>query len=213
MNFDAERFIRETQRKISHFRSRSTWFKVGGNITAVVVAAIMITALLQATLRALYAFGAHRQAQTMWSFLSETLHPLWLFVLSLPVPRSLPNQNDSILPWALFLSFFTGITLFCAFLKSRGVTLRKLADKAEETLGLQAPLLMQISAFVAAGQSSNVGNVSGNGNTISATNSVTHVLHEGEKTNMIAKLTIPIAVSVRCRNHQPFSALDLTHPS
>ena len=75
--------------------------------------------------------------------------------------------------------------------------MRKISDKAEETLNLQAPLLMQMSAFAAAaGQSAKVGDVSGNCNTVNATNSTTHVLHEGEKNNPTAKLAIPIAVSV-----------------
>lgn len=158
---------------------------------------IITTALLQAILRGLYAFGAHRQAETIWALLGQNLHLLWVFVLALPLPKTLPRGNEDFLPWVVFLAFYAGIMLFCGFLRSRGITLRKIADKAEETLNLQAPLLMQMSAFAAAaGQSANVGSVSGSGNTVTATNSVTHVLHEGEKKNITAKLMIPIAVSV-----------------
>ena len=197
MNFDAERFIRENQRKISEFRSRSMWFKVAGNMAAIIVAVIISTALLQAILRGLYALGAHRQAETIWAFLGQNLRLLWIFVLTLPLPKRLPHGSDDVLPWVVSLAFYAGIMLFCTFLKSRGITLRKIADKAEETLNLQVPLLLQMSAFAAAtGQSAKVGNVSGSGNIVNATNSVTHVLHEGETQNATAKLMIPIAVSV-----------------
>src|SRR5947209_8124281 len=132
MNFNAERFIRDSRRKISEFRSRSTWFKAAGNITALVVAVIIMTALLQAMLHGLYAFGAHRQAETIWAFLGRNLHLLWVFVLALPFPKTLPRGNEDFLPWVVFLAFYAGIMLFCGFLKSRGITLRRIADKAEE---------------------------------------------------------------------------------
>lgn len=204
MNFDAERFIRETERKIREFRSRATWLKVAANISAAVAVIIVITALLQAMLRALYAFGAHRQAQTIWTFFVQNVRLLWLFVLALPFPKTMPHGNGDFLPWGMTLAFYACIILVCAVLKNRGITLRKIADKAEETLNLQAPLLMQMSAFAAAaGQSAKVGNISGNGNTVNATNSVTHILHEGENQNLLWKILIPIggAVAAAIVNH------------
>ncbi len=141
--------------------------------------------------------GAHRQAETIWMFFSANLHLLWTLVLALPMPKTLLRGNDDFLPWGITMAFYLGVILFCTFLKSRGVHLRATADKAEETLNLQAPLLMQMSAFAkAAGQSMKFGNVSGSENTFNATNQITHVLNEGEKQSVLWKILIPIGVSV-----------------
>ncbi len=197
MNFDAEQFIRNTQRKINEFRSRATWLKLAGNITALVVAIIVITALLQAILRGIYAFGAHRQAEAIWLFFSQNLHVLWTVILALPLPKTLPHGNDDLLPWGVTMAFYIGIIAVCAVLKNRGVSLRRIADKAEETLNLQAPLLMQMSEFArTADQSIKIGNVSGNGNNFSPTNKIVHVLHEGEKQNLLWKILVPLGVAV-----------------
>jgi hypothetical protein len=183
LNFAADEFINETRREISEFRKRASWLKRSGNITSIVVAVIVITALLQAVLRGIYAFGAQRQVKSIWVLFDQYTGLIWHFVAALPLPKTLPRNNDWA-PWALTLAFYLSITLFCVALKSRAQRLRATADEAEKTLNFQAPLLMQMSAFAAAhgtAQSANIGSVSGSGNTVNATNTINHILHQADE--------------------------------
>ncbi len=74
---------------------------------------------------------------------------LWSFVASLPFPKALPEANYY-LPWIFFLVFYVCFILSAAGLKNRTIRLKAAAKEAEQTLNLQAPLLMQMSAFAAA---------------------------------------------------------------
>ena len=161
---------------------------------ALVVAAIVISALLQAIIRGLYGFGAHQQAIGLWQFFDQHVHPLWVFVLVLPLPKTLPHYTGDMMPWVLTLVFYAGVILFATALKNWAVRLKKAADKVEETLNFQAPLLMQMASF--GGQISSIGRVSGNGNTVNATNSITHVLRDAEEQSLATKLWWPLIVAI-----------------
>ncbi len=85
-----------------------------------------------------------------------------------------------------------------AGLKNRAVRLKAAAKEAEQTLSLQAPLLMQMSAFAnayGAAQSANVGNVSGAGNTVNVTNTINHALEKASEKKITDKFWIPLAVA------------------
>ncbi len=192
--FDYQEFISETRRRIAAFRQKAIWLKIAGNVTALFVAAIVISALLQAIIRAVYSFGAHRQALVLWDFFDQHVHLLWGFVLVLPFPKTLPRGSEDIMPWTVTMAFYAGVILFAVALKEWAIRLKKAADKAEETLNFQAPLLMQMASF--ANQVSSIENVSGTGNTVNATNSVTHVLREAEHQNLSSRLWWPLGVAV-----------------
>jgi hypothetical protein len=196
MNFDAELFIDHAQRKISQFRRSATWSLLSSFLIAIPVVLVMITLFVQLALRGLYSFdsiGAQDLARTTWEFCNANVHLLWITVLSLPFPKALPRPNGSMLPWIVTLTFYLGIMWACGGLKQRAVTLRKIADKAEETLNMQTPLLMQMAAN---GQGVVIGGVSGNSNTINAGNRVVHVLKEGEKESKSWKVIVAIAIPV-----------------
>ena len=126
-------------------------------------------------------------------FVDANIHLIWVFVLSLPVPKSLPRGNESVLPWTIFLAFYLGVMLTCAALKQRGVKLRKLADKAQDILDLQAPLLMQRAVN---GAGVMVGGINGDNNTVNATNRVLRVIKEGEKESNITKILVAVAIPI-----------------
>lgn len=194
MNFqDVELFIREKYREICYLRRRSTLFRLLANITVLAVAIILSVGALQYMAIGLNSLGAHRQAETMWLFFGEKLGLLWIFVLALPFPKAVLAPGNEF-QYFTCLAFCAGIFFVCAVLKNHGITLRKIADKAEETLNLQAPLLRAIAAT--ARQAATIGKVTGDSNTVNATNTVTHILHEGEKQSVTNKLLIGIVVSV-----------------
>ncbi len=192
--FDYQEFITETLSRIAVFRHKALWLMIAGNVTVLVVAAIVVSALVQATLRGLYSFGAQRQAIGLWTFCDQHIHLLWLFVLVLPLPKTLLRGNEDIMPWVLTMVFYAGIILFTVALKQWAIRLKKAADRAEETLDFQAPLLKQMAAL--ARQSGSIGTVTGNSNIVNATNTITHILRNAEMQSLSTKLWWPLIAAI-----------------
>src|SRR3954466_3942083 len=166
MKFNAYEFIERAQQKIDQFRRSALISIIFGNITAFAVLAVMVTLFLQMALRGLYSIGtpgAQHGAQVAWTFFYTYVPLLWTLVLSLPLPKTMPRPNESMMPLIITLAFYAGAMLACGALKWRGTSLRRIANKAQETLDLQAPLLMQLDTN---GQVISVGTINGNGNKI-----------------------------------------------
>jgi hypothetical protein len=129
----------------------------------------------------------------------DQLHwPDMAFLLRAALPKTMPRENDWA-PWAVTLAFYGSAALFCVVLKSRAQRLTLAAGETEKTLNLQAPLLTQMSAFAAAhgtAQSANIGSVSGTGNMVNATNSITHVLHKADEKKLSEKLWSPLGIAI-----------------
>ena len=77
----------------------------------------------------------------------------------LPLPKTLPRANESMLVvYGVPLAFYLGALLVYIALNHRGRKLRRIADKAQETLDLQVLLLKQLEAQ---GQIIDVGGIHG----------------------------------------------------
>jgi hypothetical protein len=198
MKFNAYEFIERAQQKINQFRRRALISKLFGNVIACVVFAVMATLFIQMLLRGLYSLGtpgAQRGAIIGWNFFDNYVHLLWAVVLSLPFPKTLPRANQSMMPLIFTLAFYVGAMFACGALRWRGTKLRMIADKAQQTLDLQAPLLMQLEAN---GASIVVGPITGDGNHIASHNPVTRVIKEGEKQSkswlVISAIAVPVII-------------------
>jgi hypothetical protein len=184
--------IATTRRMIRGVRSRATWVTVIAYIAPVFFALIFLTAVVQAGLMTLSAHGLH--VQSIWRALAqlEVYSLIWAFVTVLPLPKTLPGPGESNDVWILALMFYMGFMLFCAGLKGYSEKLRKNADKAEDTLNLQEPLLIQMAKIAdASGQ-----RITNKGDNNNLSNNITTILHDGEKQSVFWKILVPIAITV-----------------
>ena len=179
---------------IRDFRSRATWVTVTAYLASGSLFLIFITAILQAALITLYAHGAHNQAVRIWNALAqlEVYSVVWASVTVLPLPKTFPGPGESNALWILAMAFYTGFTLFCAGLKGYGAKLRRNAEKAEDTLSLQGPLLVQMAKMAdASGQ-----RIVNKGDNNNLSNNITTILHDGEKQSLFWKIIVPIGIAV-----------------
>jgi hypothetical protein len=186
--------IATTRQMIRDFRSRATWVTVTSYIASISLCLIFMTAVVQAALTTLYAHGAHVKVERIWNGLAqlELYGLIWAFVSVLPLPKTFPGPGESNALWILALAFYMGFMLFCAGLKGYSAKLRKNANKAEDALRLQEPLLIQMAKMAdASGQ-----RIANKGDNNNLSNNITTILHDGEKQSLFWKIIVPIGIAV-----------------